>query len=148
MSESLRQRLMAKTANLADKVEVGNAARTPISEQRPVTMPGQLGAFRLEAQRYVATINELKAQLEEARAIGGSIEIQPVESEFQKTQSVTFKIGRSVYCKMRQAKNVVRLEFQTDADAGAMYNDFKVFLEAKARQPVTPDPEGDERLNP
>lgn len=134
MSESLRQRLMAKTANLADRVEATKATRTPIAEQRPMAMPGQLGAFRLEAQRYQATIDELTAQLEEARAIEGSVDVPLVEA----AHFVKIKAGCSVYCEMRQAKNVVRLEFQTEAEASAMREEFKAFLEARAKA-VTPD---------
>ncbi|WP_454056779.1 ParB/RepB/Spo0J family partition protein [Cupriavidus sp. Marseille-Q8015] len=75
MSNKMKERLMARTANLAAKVEADAATRTPIAEQRPMTMPGQLGAFRLEAQRYQATINDLTRQLEEARASGGFVDV-------------------------------------------------------------------------
>ncbi|WP_227461694.1 ParB/RepB/Spo0J family partition protein [Cupriavidus pauculus] len=75
MSNKMKERLMARTANLAANVEADAATRVPIAEQRPMTMPGQLGAFRLEAQRYQATINELTKQLEEARASGGFVEV-------------------------------------------------------------------------
>lgn len=47
MSNKMKERLMARTANLAANVEADAATRVPIAEQRPMTMPGQLGAFRL-----------------------------------------------------------------------------------------------------
>ncbi|WP_321916956.1 MULTISPECIES: ParB/RepB/Spo0J family partition protein [unclassified Paraburkholderia] len=78
MSSKLKDRLMARTANLADKVAEGATERTPIAEQRPMTMPGQLGAFRLEAQRYQRKIEELTAELEAARNTGGAVEL-PVD---------------------------------------------------------------------
>ena len=78
MSNKLKERLMARTANLADKVAEGATERTPIADQRPMTMPGQLGAFRLEAQRYQRKIEELTAELEAARSTGGAVEL-PVD---------------------------------------------------------------------
>lgn len=73
MSNKLKERLLGKTAGLAEKVAA--TSRPSISEQRPVTMPGQLGAFRLEALKYVERIDELTAQLEEARRGGGAIDV-------------------------------------------------------------------------
>jgi ParB family chromosome partitioning protein len=75
MANKLRDRLMQRTAGLAEKVDEAAASRTPIAEQRPMTMPGQLGAFRLEAQRYQAAINDLTTQLEAARAMGGAVDV-------------------------------------------------------------------------
>lgn len=75
-SNKLKERLLGKTADLAK-----NAAASPrpsIAEQRNITMPGQLGAFRLEAERYVGQIEDrdrqiadLKAQLERSHNTGG-----------------------------------------------------------------------------
>jgi ParB family transcriptional regulator, chromosome partitioning protein len=78
MSNKLKDRLMSRTANLAEKVAEGATDRTPIADQRPMTMPGQLGAFRLEAQRYQRKIEELTAELEAARNTGGAVEL-PVD---------------------------------------------------------------------
>jgi len=72
-SNKLRDRLMGKTADLADKVAA--TSRPSIADQAPVTMPGQLGAFRLEAQRYAAQIQTLTEQLEDAKKGGGAIEL-------------------------------------------------------------------------
>lgn len=69
----LAQRLLGQTANLERNVSENPSA--PIASQRNVTMPGQLGAFRIEAQKYQARIDELQRQLDEAmtnRGIGGS----------------------------------------------------------------------------
>lgn len=147
MSESLRRRLMEKTANLAEKVEAAKSTRTPVSEQPFVTMPGQLGAFRLEARRYQDKIDDLTRQLEEARAMTGSVDVPLFKAETQKTHSVKIKKGRNVYCELRQAKNLVRLEFPTEAKASAMCEELKLFLETRAKL-ATPNPESSERLIP
>ena len=69
----LAARLLGQTANL--ERNVSENPPTPIASQRNVTMPGQLGAFRIEAQKYQAKIDELQRQLDEAvakQADGGS----------------------------------------------------------------------------
>lgn len=62
----LAARLLGQTANLERNVSEHPPAS--IASQRNVTMPGQLGAFRLEAQKYQAKIDELQQQLAEASA--------------------------------------------------------------------------------
>lgn len=62
----LAQRLLGQTANL--ERNVSDHPPAPIASQRNVTMPGQLGAFRLEAQKYQAKIDELQHQLTQASA--------------------------------------------------------------------------------
>ena len=69
----LAARLLGQTANL--ERNVSENPPTPIANQRNVTMPGQLGAFRLDALKYQAKIEELQRQLDEAlakQADGGS----------------------------------------------------------------------------
>ena len=71
----LAARLLGQTANL--ERNVSENPPTPIASQRNVTMPGQLGAFRIEAQKYQAKIDELQRQLDAAvakQADGGSDE--------------------------------------------------------------------------
>lgn len=70
---NLGARLESRTANLGSRLEQhqGRTASTP-----PVTMPGQLGAFRIEAQRWQERINELEEQLRQARQQGGALEIR------------------------------------------------------------------------
>jgi ParB family chromosome partitioning protein len=69
---SLGARLESRTANLGSRLEQhqGRTASTP-----PVTMPGQLGAFRIEAQRWQERIAELEEQLRQAKQQGGALEI-------------------------------------------------------------------------
>ncbi|KVV07476.1 ParB/RepB/Spo0J family partition protein [Burkholderia ubonensis] len=72
----LADRLMARTADLARKVEEGAAARPASAGARSAaTMPAQLGAFRLEAREYQKRIQELTDQLEEARKSGGILRV-------------------------------------------------------------------------
>ncbi|MCU6501850.1 hypothetical protein LPN04_29080 [Rugamonas sp. A1-17] len=72
----LAARLLGQTANL--ERNVSEHPPTPIASQRNVTMPGQLGAFRLEAQKYQAKIDELQQQLTEAgaRAAAGGTDVE------------------------------------------------------------------------
>lgn len=70
--------LAGKTADLDQRVEAAQQARTPIAEQRAVTAPGRLGEFRLEAQRYLDRITELEKQLKQAKDAGGALEL-PLE---------------------------------------------------------------------
>lgn len=73
MANKLADRLLNKTANVA-KAVAENPGRS-IADQVPVTMPGQLGAFRLEAKKYQERISQLEADLKIAKEQGGSAEI-------------------------------------------------------------------------
>lgn len=68
----LGAKLESRTANLGSRLEQhqGRTASTP-----PVTMPGQLGAFRIEAQRWQERIAELEEQLRHAKNQGGALEV-------------------------------------------------------------------------
>ncbi len=57
MATKLQQRLAKKTADIERPAD--ETAREKPGEATSMTMPGQLGAFRLEAQRYQDTINTL-----------------------------------------------------------------------------------------
>lgn len=73
MANKLAERLLNKTAGVA-KAVADNPGKS-ISDQAPVTMPGQLGAFRLEAQKYHDRIKKLEEELEQAKEKGGSAEL-------------------------------------------------------------------------
>ncbi|WP_426078254.1 ParB/RepB/Spo0J family partition protein [Janthinobacterium sp. PSPC3-1] len=62
----LAARLLGLTNHLGDNVKANPG--TPIAQQRAVTMPGQMGAFRLDAQRYAEQIEALTKKAEEDRA--------------------------------------------------------------------------------
>jgi ParB family transcriptional regulator, chromosome partitioning protein len=75
LSSKFKERLMARTAGVAERAESANANRSPEAQSRSATMPAQLSAFRLEAREYQARIQELQALLEEARNTGGSMKV-------------------------------------------------------------------------
>jgi ParB family chromosome partitioning protein len=66
--------LQKKTEGVKEKIE--NRVAPSIADQKPVTMPGQLGAFRLEAKAYVQQINDLQARLDQALEEGAKREIR------------------------------------------------------------------------
>jgi ParB family transcriptional regulator, chromosome partitioning protein len=80
MANKLAERLLNKTSGVA-KAVADNPGK-PIADQAPVTMPGQLGAFRLEAQKYQDRIKKLEADLLEAQTNGASAEL-PLEQLFE-----------------------------------------------------------------
>lgn len=63
---SMSDKLIAKTAHSAAKAAEQTATPERIKDQPPVTMPGQMGAFRLEAQRWKLQIDDLTSKLEDA----------------------------------------------------------------------------------
>ncbi|USU18506.1 ParB/RepB/Spo0J family partition protein [Paraburkholderia fungorum] len=76
MSSKLKERLMARTAGVAERAESAAAARPPDGQLRASTMPAQLGAFRLEAREYQERIQQLQEQLEAAKRNGkGSMKV-------------------------------------------------------------------------
>jgi len=74
MANKLQDRLASKTAELASRVEASTANRT---ERAASTMPGQLGAFRLDAQKWKAQIEELQAENTSLKrnSVAGEIEL-------------------------------------------------------------------------
>ncbi|MBR8043155.1 ParB N-terminal domain-containing protein [Burkholderia cenocepacia] len=66
-----QERMAAKTQGVAQRAEAAAAARADGSARPIATMPGQLGAFRLEAQEYQRRIDALEAQLADAMRSGG-----------------------------------------------------------------------------
>ena len=67
--------LEGKTATLGEKLDKNPNPSGGIQDQPPVTMPGQLGAFRLQAQQWQKRLHELEVELREAREKGGALEL-------------------------------------------------------------------------
>lgn len=67
--------LEGKTAILGAKLDKNPSEASGIQSKPPVTMPGQLGAFRLEAQRWQERINQLEEELRKAKERGSSLEL-------------------------------------------------------------------------
>lgn len=60
MSNKLKDRLMARTAGVAERAGSAAASRPPDGPARTATMPAQLSAFCLEARAYQKRIRELQ----------------------------------------------------------------------------------------
>ncbi|PEH40495.1 transcriptional regulator [Burkholderia gladioli] len=77
MASKFEERMREKTKDSRARTdaELAQRAATPV-ERPPVTMPAQLGAFRLEAQEYQRRIDELQKKLDDAAKSGrGGVEI-------------------------------------------------------------------------
>jgi ParB family chromosome partitioning protein len=98
MANKLADRLLSKTANVA-KAVAENPGKS-ISEQLPVTMPGQLGAFRLEAKKYQDRINQLESELKIAKEQGGSADI-PLE-DIQEVAGRRRKLSSQQYQELKE----------------------------------------------
>lgn len=72
MTNKFEERMKAKTQGIAARADAALAARGEERTRPIVTMPGQLGAFRLEAQEYQRKIDELEAKLADAQKNGAS----------------------------------------------------------------------------
>lgn len=73
---SMSERLLARTKDSAERATQNVNPADSIASKPPVTMPGQLGAFRLEAKRYQDKIDQLEAKLHEAEKNSTSLEIR------------------------------------------------------------------------
>ena len=98
MANKLAERLLNKTAGVA-KAVAENPGKS-IAEQAPVTMPGQLGAFRLEAQKYQERIKKLEVDLKEAQEKGGSAEL-PLD-QLHEVPGRRRKLTDQQYSELRQ----------------------------------------------
>jgi ParB family chromosome partitioning protein len=80
MVSKFEERMRSKTAGFGARADADAAARGDEGRERPlVTMPAQLGAFRLDAQEYQRKIAELQTQLSDAQREGsGGVDL-PVE---------------------------------------------------------------------
>jgi ParB family chromosome partitioning protein len=76
---SMSERLLAITAGSAERASKSVDPQDSIAAKPPVTMPGQLGAFRLEAKRYQDRIDALEARLREAEQPSSMLEIPLAE---------------------------------------------------------------------
>lgn len=75
MPSKFKERLMNRTAGVAERAESAAAARPSDTQQRTATMPAQLSAFRLEARGYQERIQQLQEQLEAAKHSGGAMKV-------------------------------------------------------------------------
>ncbi len=67
--------LEGKTSALGEKLDKNQNPSLGIQSQPPVTMPGQLGAFRLQAQQWQERIRQLEEELRRAKDQGSALEL-------------------------------------------------------------------------
>jgi len=94
--ESLKDRLLARTADL--ETNVANNPRPSILDQKNVTMPAQLGAFRLEAERWQSKVHDLEQKLQEAQSTGLLINI----SDLVEVEGRRRKLTSEEYAELRE----------------------------------------------
>lgn len=75
MPSKFKERLLSRTAGVAERAESAAAARPSETQPRTATMPAQLSAFRLEARGYQERIQQLQEQLEAAQRSGGAMKV-------------------------------------------------------------------------
>ncbi|KDR28490.1 MULTISPECIES: ParB/RepB/Spo0J family partition protein [Caballeronia] len=75
MPSKFKERLLSRTAGVAERAESAAAARPSESQARSATMPAQLSAFRLEARGYQERIQQLQEELEAAKRHGGAMKV-------------------------------------------------------------------------
>jgi ParB family chromosome partitioning protein len=87
------------------------------------------------ARRVVDVVSRLAAkQIDEAQAVKLA-SAKPAPTNLPKQPAINkIKVGRSVYCEMRTAKNVVRLHFQSDDEAAEVSAAIKSVLEKRAAE--------------
>jgi len=98
MANKLAERLLNKTAGVA-KAVADNPGKS-ISDQTLVTMPGQLGAFRLEAQKYQERIKALEEELRQAQQKGGAAEL-PLD-DIHEVAGRRRKLSEQQYAELKQ----------------------------------------------
>jgi ParB family chromosome partitioning protein len=72
-------------------------------------------------------------ELDETQAVKFA-SADPAKEKGARSTPTVFKVkaGRATYCDVRQAKNIVRLEFQSEEEAKAMQGALKEVLEQRA----------------
>ncbi|WP_431068239.1 ParB/RepB/Spo0J family partition protein [Ralstonia holmesii] len=90
------------------------------------------------ADKVVEAVEKLaKGEVDQAQAVKlASRELQTVKPA-PKATGFKIRAGRSVYCDLRAARNVLRLEFTTEDEAKAVQEELKTLLEHRASQFVT-----------
>jgi ParB family chromosome partitioning protein len=86
-----------------------------------------------KADRVVLAAQRLaNKELDETQAVKFASADPAKQKATPAAKSFKVKAGRGTYCDVRQAKNVVRLEFQSEAEAQAVQSALKEVLEQRA----------------
>lgn len=85
-----------------------------------------------KAEQVVAAVERLaKGEIDQSQTVKLASAVA-TKKKAPKTESVKIRIGRSVYCDMRAAKNVIRMEFQSEVEAQAVMDEMRSVLERRA----------------
>jgi ParB family transcriptional regulator, chromosome partitioning protein len=88
-----------------------------------------------KADRVVAVVSRLaKGEIDQSQAVKLASTEPTKGKTATKAATVKVRAGRAVYCDMRTARNVVRMEFQSEEEANAVQEELKSFLERRAER--------------
>ena len=88
-----------------------------------------------KADRVVAVVSRLaKGEIDQSQAVKLASTETNKGKTATKAATVKVRAGRAVYCDMRTARNVVRMEFQSEEEANAVQEELKSFLERRAER--------------
>lgn len=87
------------------------------------------------ANQVVEAVQRLaKGEVDQAQAVKLASQESPKSKAPVKASGFKIRAGRSVYCDLRAARNVLRLEFTTELEAKAVQDELKALLERRASQ--------------
>jgi ParB family chromosome partitioning protein len=87
------------------------------------------------ADQVVSAIQALaEGKIDQQRAVRQAAADAKPKTEATKPQPEKVKIGRTTYCGIRQAKNLLRLEFQSEEEAAAAKDAVRLALETLAQK--------------
>ncbi|MEX3555539.1 MAG: ParB N-terminal domain-containing protein [Burkholderia gladioli] len=87
-----------------------------------------------KSERVVAAVARLaKGEIDQTQAVklAGA---EPAKPKASKTEAVKVRVGKALYCDIRTARNVVRMEFQSAEEASAVQAELKAVVEARAKR--------------
>lgn len=108
-------------------------------EQNPgllgATSGSDLAALVREGQseQVVAAVERLaRGDIDQVQAVKlARVTTKPTVAATARTNTLKFKIGKSMYCDMRATGKTLRLEFQSEEEAQAIQKEIKAVLEAR-----------------
>ncbi|MFL9935337.1 ParB/RepB/Spo0J family partition protein [Paraburkholderia sp. RL18-103-BIB-C] len=97
-----------------------------------------------KAEQVIAAVARLaKGEIDQTQAVKQA-SAEQAKPKAPKATGTKIKVGRDVYCDLRTARNVVRMEFQSSEEALAVQEEIKVVLEARAERLRTMPNAGEE----
>ncbi|RFU44463.1 ParB/RepB/Spo0J family partition protein [Paraburkholderia sp. DHOC27] len=88
-----------------------------------------------KGEQVIAAVGRLaKGEIDQAQAVKQASATPVVKAKAPKATGAKIKVGKDVYCDLRTARNVVRLQFQSDEEAAAVQGEIKAVLEARAER--------------